>query len=786
MRLAAAALALYAAAAPAQTGTIAGRVTDAAGLPLPGASVVAQGTTSGAAAGADGRFAFSAPAGAAVVEASYLGHLPARAAVDVGAGATVEVHFALEEAVVGAGEVVVSASRAPTATRTDAPVRLVPASIAVVPVRLLESGPRDLAGALRSVPGVALAGREHPYAALTIRGFAAENTSTYRRNGVEFAHYYEPLQANVERIEVLRGPASVLFGRIEPGGVVNLVTERPQPRRRAEVLAEVDEWGAHRYAADITGPLVGDGSLLARVNSSAARIDAWRAGGEARETFVAPALTWQPRPAVRVTVEAEALTARAAGDPGVALPDTAGAAPFTIDDIPGATRFFGEPGATYSFESRFGMTTIEAQHAGWSLRAVASTGRYAYERGVVQLVGMQGPGQVARQYRLESSDYRYVQGEAALSGSLRTGPVTHGVGVGIEAVRLAIGVGNRASLVPLGDSLVFATIAPVDLHAPAPAGLPRASDLVEYVFADGSGVNAGVFAQDRITLRAGRGLIHAIPSARLSYVTAGAEWFALVRTDESPAGLNDRRVSLTALTPGFAMLYEPARWVSTYASWGRSFNPVFQQVSPSGEPFDPTLGEGFEAGAKGETRRLRATLALFTLEKRGALSQRGDGSYVQTGAQRSRGLEADLLAEPLVGVTVAAAYAFTDAVVTADEQVPVGSRLPGAPRHAGSVWVEASLPGPLSGIAFHAGVRAAGARYASLWNTVRLPAHAVVDVGASFARGRLRAGVSLENALDSSHAAGADRHPDAGPGPALVVAWPAPARTVRVRVAMAL
>jgi iron complex outermembrane receptor protein len=523
------------------------------------------------------------------------------------------------------------------------------------------------------------------------------------------------------------------------------------------------------------------------VNASAARVDDWRLPRDTREAFLAPAISWQPRPAVRVVLEGEMLRARAAGDPGVAIPDASAADRSTLPAITGAGLFYGEPGAAYDWRSDFGMATFEAiLAAGWSLRAVTSAGRHAFSRETVQLVGMAAPDSVARQFRVESTDFRYLQAEGSLAGTLRTGPVAHGLTAGIEAVRLAADVSNTAPLVQRGGVLDFATIRPVALDDPAPAGLPTAATLVEYTFADGSGVNAGLFVQDRMTLRAGSGLVHVVASARASYVTAGAEWFALVATDESPAGLNDRRVSLTAVTPGLGVLWEPAAWASAYASYGRSFNPIFQQVSPSGEPFDPTEGEGAEAGIKLDARRGRAALTVFHLEKSGALSQRGDGSYVQTGRQRSRGAELEVVAEPIAGLSVAGAYTFTDAVVTADEQVPVGSRLPGAPRHSAGAWVEARPAGALRGLALTAGWRFVDAREALLSNTVRLPAHTVVDVGASFRAGRYLLRLAVDNLLDERYAVGADRHPGSGPGPALLVAWPGARRTVRVGLEVAL
>jgi len=780
---------LLLAAAPvwAQAGVVAGRVVEAeTGAPLPGASVRLTGTSLGAASGPDGGFRIGdVPPGAYTVEATSVGFARDAAPVTVAPGARVEVTLRLAEAVLEAGEVVVAAARSQTATKTDEDVRLIPQSIAVVPARLLDAQQvTDVAEALRTVPGVAVAGRTYPFANLTLRGFAAENTSTFRRNGVEFAYFYDPLHANVERVEVLRGPASVLYGRIEPGGVVNLVTERPLARPRTEAEVEVSSWGTDVFTADVTGPLVGR-TLLARVNASAERSGSWRDEMEARGTFLAPVVTWTPRPALRLTLEGEWETARSRLDPGLALADTTGSLTGVPDADDRAT-FYGEPAAAYDWRSRFAMLTAEAALGrGWALRATASLGRYAYEREIVQLVWYDRPtDDVLRQFRVETSKYRYLQGEAVLTGGVRTGPLRHALTLGLEANRLGISASNRAPLVTDGPTQTFFALAPVAYGAPVATGLPGIGETVEYVFADGQGYNLGAYVQERATLGVGAGRLHLLASARLSRVTAEAEWFALTATPESPVGLNNRTVGITTVTPGFGAVYEPVGWLSLYTSYGRSFNPIFQQVQESGEPFEPTRGEQVEAGLKAETRRLRASVALFQLDKQGALSQLPTGFYVQTGDQRSCGVEADVLAEPVEGLTVAGAYTFTQATVTEDALIPTGNVLPGAPRHSASLWADYRLSGgPLAGLGVGAGVQAVGRRYATLQNTLVLPAYTVVDFTASYRVGpRAELQVGLRNAFDVRYYEGAVREPDIGTGPALIIGWPAAPRSVRVRL----
>jgi iron complex outermembrane recepter protein len=261
-----------------------------------------------------------------------------------------------------------------------------------------------------------------------------------------------------------------------------------------------------------------------------------------------------------------------------------------------------------------------------------------------------------------------------------------------------------------------------------------------------------------------------------------AEWYALAATPDTPAGLNERRVTVSALTPSGALLLEPARGISLYASYGTSFNPIFQQVDADGQPFEPTRGEQVEAGLKAERGPLAVTLAAFSLHKRGALSTSPEGFYVQTGGQRSRGIELDLSAST-TSLSVLAAYTVLDARVTADEVVPVGNRLPAAPRHAGRVWGSYDFsPGARRGMSLSLGVQGVGERYGTLGNELRLPAYVLVDAGTTLrASPRLAFQLTGENLLDARYFIRAVPRMAGAP---LVVGWPGAPRalTLRLRV----
>ena len=784
--LLACALLLGAAGAVAQPGTLAGRVTATDGAAaLAGASVRLRGTALGTAADSDGRFEITGiPGGDYEVVVSSVGFRTATRTIAVPTGGRAEIEVALEEEPLAAGEVVVAARRAQTATKSDAPVLLIPQSVVVVPAAVLEAqGARDVGRALRNVSGVAVASREQPFAELVLRGFKADPSGSFRRNGVEVAHYHDALRANVERVEVLKGPASVLYGRIEPGGVVNFVTAHPLAARRYEAEGEGGSYGTARARTDATGPVPFARDVRYRLIGSIERAGSFRDEVASSSAFAAPVLAGGLGRRVTWTVEGEVERAEAVMDPGIVVADS------TLPDAFERAPFYGEPEATHLFRTLFGMSTVEvALGRGWGLRQTASAGRYTRDRPLVRIDSLLVEGRVARSFRREVSRYRYLQAESVVAGRLRTGALDHHLALGVEVNRLGIALSGEAPLVSEGDTVRFAALAPVPIDAPTSTGLPPAAERVEYVRADGVGWNVGAYAQHRLTAplprTLGGGQAHLVLAGRLSRVTAEAEWFALARTEDTPAGLNRREVAVTALTPSVGIVVEPRPGVSLYASYVRSFNPIFQQVDAQGRPFEPTRGEQVEAGAKAELLggRLTATLAAFHLVKRGALSREPGGFYVQTGAQRSRGVEADVLGEPLPGLTVVGALTLLDAVVTEDEVIAAGNRLPGAARVSGRLWTEYRLQeGLLAGLALSGGVYALGSRFGTLRNDLEVPGYAIVDFGLAYAAGeRAHLRLSVENALDADYVVSAARLPETGESPPLVNGWPGVPRTIRL------
>ena len=315
---------------------------------------------------------------------------------------------------------------------------------------------------------------------------------------------------------------------------------------------------------------------------------------------------------------------------------------------------------------------------------------------------------VARSLRREDLGFTYLKGAAFLDARVRTGPVSHALTVGAEAVRAWAQAEGSAPLVGRGEDVQFAAIDAVALDEPEPAGLP--DERVRYLGASVRGFDAGLFVQDRATVRVGGGRLHAVGSARVSHVTAGADIFALADTPDAPAGVSERRFSVWAVTPAAGLVAEVRPGLALYASGGTSFNPTVERVDRDGQPFRPTRGVQAEGGAKLDVLggRLGATLAAFWIRKDDALTQGPGGFFEQTGRQRSRGVEAEVRGST-GGLTALAHYALLDAEIVEDDNLAPGTPLPYAPRHSGERVGRVAALGPVGGPAVASGCRASGA-----------------------------------------------------------------------------
>ncbi|MFG6412890.1 TonB-dependent siderophore receptor [Roseateles sp. DC23W] len=600
------------------------------------------------------------------------------------------------------------------AMKTDTPARDLAQSVRVLSAGLLgDAGVTRLDQALDLGSGVSrqsnLGGLWDSYA---MRGFTGDPNfgSDFLVNGFNYSRGYNGLRdtANAAAVEVLKGPASALYGRGEPGGTVNITTKRPLfvPERVVEMSAGSHD--TYRATADLTGRL--SERLAYRLNVAQGQAGSLRNLVESERTLVAPSLLWMPGADTTVSYELEYARQQATFDRGVV------AVKGRLGEVP-RSAFYGEPGDGPATIEALGHQLFVQHHFNddWSLQAGLSHRRSSLGGTSTEARFLQADDRtLTRQRRTRDNAALDLSGRVELLGKVQAAGLRHHLLVGVDAYRF---VDDR-------EQYRAATSTPIDIHAPVYGAAPSAMTLNTWTRETQRAL--AFYAQDQIDL--------------------GAQWKLLLglRHDRYDQRLLNRRNDVTtqqtldAVSPRVGVVYQPGRSVSLYATAARSFRPN-SGVSRAFESFPAERGRSIEMGAKYDTadRRLSATLAVYRIAKNHVLTPDPtdpNNFSVAAGEVQSQGLELDVGGELARGLRLSFAYAFTDAIVVQDHNAfLVGRQLANVPRHSGNLLLVRAftLGGWRATAGFgltHVGQREGAVAPLSAADDFRLPAYTTVKL----------------------------------------------------------
>ena len=627
------------------------------------------------------------------------------------------------------------ADRAVSSTKTDTPQRDVPQVVTVAPREVIT----DLAATrvdrvFNYTPGVA---QQNNFGGLSVFSYAIRGvtTSEIYKNGFPLNRGTPPPPdtQNVERIEVLKGPGGGLFGRSDPGGLVNIITKQPTAERFVEMGGLWGSFGQFRGTVDSGGALNEEGTLLYRFNLAAGRQGSFRDFVDGDRLLVAPVLSWQITPDTRITVETEFLRNRIVFDRGViAINGRLGLLPIS--------RFLGEPGqSTYQTSNTMQVRVDHRFNADWQMRLAThfNTGTLEGESAEIRAIAADNRT-VSRDRNLR--DYRWdtAIGQAEVVGRFDTAGIGHTLLVGFERE-------STDSRVVYNRSNFRTSPYAIDIYDPRygqplpPITIPRNN--LERI------TNTALYAQDQISL--------------------SPEWKALVgvRFDFFEQSFRERiprsQVDQTyfAATPRAGLVYQPTPELALFANVGTSFRPNIgpdaAAVALSG-PFAPETGIGYEVGSKIDLYGggLALTATAFRVDRENVLTPDPNNTAfsLAAGAVRSQGFELTAAGQITPEIKILAGYVYADAVVTKDNVLPVGTPLINVPRHSGSLLaVHEVQAGPWKGLGLGGGVRGVGERPADAVNSFSLPAYIAVDALAYYRYENFRFGLNVENVFDTEY-----------------------------------
>lgn len=631
------------------------------------------------------------------------------------------------------------ATRSATATKTDTAILETPQSISVIGARELEDkGVTTLTDALLQTPGVSV----NPYGFdsraldwVTLRGFDGWYTSSYRDGlmqtvGLTFLGVQTEVYG-LERIEVLRGPSSVLFGKGDVGGVVNRVSKLPQADAVREISVQAGSFDRKQVGVDVGGAFDADGKLLYRLVGTGldtgtqerypngVRMDQQR-------RYLAPSLRWQISGDTSLVLQAEYLRDDASDD--VQYVTGADGLPTRVKEgDPDYSRIkTGSDAVGYQFEHRFGN--------GWSLQQkLRHAHRTLDKHHILSFIGAT-PTTLDRQARHDVESVNETSVDTSLQGSVQTGALSHRLLAGIDWNH------SRADWRRWQDMT-----SSLDLSNPVYAG-GIAEPATPAADTELTTTQWGLYAQDQIkidprwalTVGARRDGVKSDSQDRFNQMRAS-------QTDRSTSG----RLGLNYLVGN--------GW-SPYVSYAESFVPNVG-IDTAGKAFQPSFGKQIEAGIKyiPEGGTVSFAAALFNLEKTNVVTYDPTSFEArQIGKVRSHGIELEAKAGLSRRLRLTSSLTLLDLKVLASADPAEVQKTPILmPTRTASVWLDYLFAGEeLRGLSVGGGVRYVGKRWNDAANTSSEPGYTLADLALRYDTGPWRFAVNVNNLFDRRYYSG--------------------------------
>ena len=633
--------------------------------------------------------------------------------------------------------------------RSQASIMETPQAINVVPAQVLkDQAPRNLDDALANVSGVTQ-GNNFGGTQDTVmkRGFGDNRDGSIMRDGMPIVQG-RSLSASTERVEVLKGPASLLYGIQDPGGVINVVSKRPQLQQYNALNLRGSTYGSGKNGSggglDSTGAL-GQSNFAYRLVLDHEDEDYWRNFGTHRESLVAPSLAWFGEE-TQVLLAYEHREFLYPFDRGTAI-DPRTNHPL---DIP-STRRLDEP--FNDMQGRSDLYRLEVDHQlsdDWKAHFGFSYNRETYDASQVRVTAVNAArGTLTRSMdgtRGALSSDRFAT--ASLEGKVQLAGMQHDLLFGLDNEYRKV---YRADLIRQGSLSTFSYLDPVyGREVEGTSVRDSDSAQTDKLRSD------SLFFQDSIHLDE-----HWILVAGARY-----QMYDQLAGRGRPFKANTN-TNGQAWVPRVGLVYKVDEQLSLYGSYSESFKPNSSIAPLSGglvldSGVEPEEGKSWELGAKLDMPgALTGTLALFDIRKRNVLvanfdSATGDTLYSNAGEVRSRGIELDLTGQLSERWSLIGNYAFTDAEVTQDPTIE-GNRLQNVARHSGSlsaVYDAGSLFGG-DRLRLGAGARYVGERAGNAENDFELPGYTVADAFASYEtrldEHKLRLQLNVKNVFDRTY-----------------------------------
>ncbi|SJL84093.1 TonB-dependent siderophore receptor [Vibrio palustris] len=636
-----------------------------------------------------------------------------------------------------------------TATKTDIDPLDTPNTVNVINHQFLQDiRATSLADAYGYTTGLTRSGVNAD--SFTLRGMPAD-LNTIQVNGLPglASRFGSPTTANVEQVEILKGPASIMYGQIQPGGMINIITKKPQDEAAInyDISSRTYDTGVSGFGddngftgtIDATGPINASKTWLYRMIISSEDTDSYRNDVDEHNYYLFPTFTYRPSALTELTFGLELQSEKRVADNGivalnnnihhVAPIDTHYQAAGDSDDDKGTAAF-----ATFktALVNDFDLTIQ------WRSVWHEDT-RDLYEtrdiNDVTQQVSVRDRSQVNKR------EYHFV--DARTTGSVWTGNIEHQLLLGTN-----IGFEKKDFLRETYATTQVDFINPQDPTERNENKYKQDHRITEYT-------NYSLYAQDTIYLNQDWTLMGGL---RYSRQDVDFDYVSKSTTDTQ---------STDALVSQAGIVYKIVDGTSLYASYGESFNPnSVEKKDANDDAFDPEKGRQYEIGTKTNllNDKTNLTVAYFDIKKTNVVDKNDAGDYELLGQIRSKGIETEMLAMPVDNWQIKLGYAYVDSEVADNPDAAIqGNRTPMSAYHDAYVWTRYNFPYEVAGgiIGTTLGANYESARYTSEdpADRVKLPSYVTVDLGVHYDINQYRASLNIGNLFDETYyVGGKDSH----------------------------
>ena len=741
-----------------QTTEVRGRVTDENKQPLIGVDVVLEGTSIGVSTNDKGFYELrNVPVGKQTIVFSYLGFQTLKIRTDVApnpSGTHTHLDVQLSEELTALQEVEVIGRKESSykntnsfiGTKTASALKEVPQSVGYVTKELiLDQGATTVNEVVKNISGV---NQNSSYNDFSIRGFRAtgNRNSGNLLNGMraQTSLWKQSSLANIERVEVIKGPASALFGNAAPGGVINRVTKKPLFENKNSITVGVGSWNTLKTYGDFTGPLNPKKTLLYRLNLGYEKTDSFRDLQGSESIIAAPSFSYIPNEKTHINVDFVYQNFNGKIDRGQSVPADGNVYSTPISrSLSAANDFLKENtlnttiALTHKFSDHISLNAIylnssysedmlEHTQANLYYKQIgngANAFRYADPNKVMMTANQR------KRYFANNSFNTY------FNFNFNTGILKHKLLVGYDYFISEQKAGSSSisaqgylskdktkvvntytttANVLAGSVQTPTTNVPVfDLYDPIAGNAYK--DISKYIWKQNTlnpyeEYSHGVYVQEQIDIS----IVKLLIGLR-------QEWFTEILNKETTKEIS-RQTS--AFIPRVGLVVEASENINLYSTWVKGFQPQGANIQSDpdryGGPFDYMKSELYEVGLKTEwfNKRLSATLAIFKITQENSLEQSpkaGKADWRVPVDEESNGFELDVAGQILPNFSVVANYAYTDArIVKLKEEGAIKDlnvQRPSTPRHAANLWTKYIFEnGSLKGLGAGIGVSYASER----------------------------------------------------------------------------